>query len=402
MTGWSLVYEGFDPKEEGLREALCTLGNGYFATRGASPEAEADGVHYPGTYLAGGYNRLRTEIAGRVVENEDLVNLPNWLPLTFRIPGGSWFNLKDVEILSYRQELDLKRGVLLRTLRFRDDKGRESRLNERRLVHMANPHLVGLELTLVPENWSGPVEFRSALDGRVVNSGVERYKMLNNRHLEPLEAEEINGESIFLKVQTTQSELRVAQAARTRVLRGDEHIRAERRLEQEPGYIAHHFVVNLAEGEGVILEKLVALHTSRDHSISECGLEARTALSRAGSFEELLASHERAWEHLWRRFSVRFEKREPTGEHHISMVLHLYIFHIPREDGMERPIAATSSGTSSSSFPCSTSGFPRSPARFSPIGTGASTRRRLPPGKQATAAPCTRGRAAAAAGRKPR
>src|SRR3546814_16707474 len=91
-SGWKLVYEGFDPAREGLREALCTLGNGYFATRGAAEETEADDVHYPGTYLAGGYNRLQTDIAGRVIENEDLVNLPNWLPLTFRPEDGDWFN----------------------------------------------------------------------------------------------------------------------------------------------------------------------------------------------------------------------------------------------------------------------------------------------------------------------
>ncbi len=64
MNKWNLVYEGFDPDLEGLREALCTLGNGYFATRGAAPESAADEVHYPGTYLACGYNRLKTEIAG--------------------------------------------------------------------------------------------------------------------------------------------------------------------------------------------------------------------------------------------------------------------------------------------------------------------------------------------------
>ena len=84
MNGWSLTYEGFLPTEEGLREALCTLGNGVFATRGAAPEAVADEVHYPGTYAAGVYDRLRTEIGGRSIENEDLVNLPNWLVLTFR------------------------------------------------------------------------------------------------------------------------------------------------------------------------------------------------------------------------------------------------------------------------------------------------------------------------------
>ena len=55
---WRLVYEGYDPWHEGHREALTTLGNGRMATRGAAPEARDDTVHYPGTYLAGHYNRV--------------------------------------------------------------------------------------------------------------------------------------------------------------------------------------------------------------------------------------------------------------------------------------------------------------------------------------------------------
>ena len=60
----------------------------------------ADDIHYPGTYLAGGYNRLRTDIAGRVVENEDLVNFPNWLALGFRIAGQVWFDARSVKAAS--------------------------------------------------------------------------------------------------------------------------------------------------------------------------------------------------------------------------------------------------------------------------------------------------------------
>ena len=139
MSGWTLRYEGFDPSREGRRESLCTLGNGYFATRGASPDSEADLVHYPGTYLAGGYNRLTSEIGRRAVENEDLVNLPNWLTLTFRIDEGAWFRLADAEILSYVQELDLEGGTLRRDLRVRDAAGRTTRWREERLVSMAAP-----------------------------------------------------------------------------------------------------------------------------------------------------------------------------------------------------------------------------------------------------------------------
>ncbi len=88
MPTWTLAYEGFKPQEEGLREALTATGNGAFCTRGAAEWASADDVHYPGTYLAGGYNRQTTAVAGRPVENEDLVNMPNWLCLTYRIDGG--------------------------------------------------------------------------------------------------------------------------------------------------------------------------------------------------------------------------------------------------------------------------------------------------------------------------
>ena len=38
---WTLVYDGFDPARQGLREALCALGNGYFVASDALPEAVA-------------------------------------------------------------------------------------------------------------------------------------------------------------------------------------------------------------------------------------------------------------------------------------------------------------------------------------------------------------------------
>ncbi|HUF91662.1 MAG TPA: hypothetical protein VMR23_04745, partial [Candidatus Limnocylindria bacterium] len=187
MNGWALAYDGFDPAQERLREALCTLGNGYFATRGAAPESVAGPAHYPGTYVAGCYNRLPSVIDGRTLEHEDLVNVPNWLPLTFRCPGAPWFSLHDGQVLAYRQELDFRRGVLVRDIRVRDAAGRTTRVQSVRLVHMGAPHLAALATSITPEDWSGPLEIRAALDGRVVNDLVGRYRHLANEHLAPVE-----------------------------------------------------------------------------------------------------------------------------------------------------------------------------------------------------------------------
>jgi alpha,alpha-trehalase len=323
VSGWSFVYEGFDPAQESLREALCTLGNGYFATRGAAPEAKADDVHYPGTYLAGGYNRLTTDIEGRTVENEDLVNLPNWLSLTFRIGGGDWFDLRKVDILAYRQELDLKRGLLIRTVRFRDSEDRRTTLTSQRFVHMSSQHYAGLETTLTPENWAGRLEIRSALDGSVVNAGVERYRQLANKHLVPLETGTVGGDGIWLKVLTNQSRIEVALAARTRVTLDGQPVAAQGSPIQQADYIAQGFACDVAAGGKVTIEKTVSLFTSRDHTISESGLEARKAIRRAGRFDELLASHVLAWKHLWERCDIEVADGEI-----MQLILRLHIFHL--------------------------------------------------------------------------
>ena len=158
---WVLTYHGFDPAQEGTRETLCTLANGYLGTRGAAPECGADAVHYPGTYLAGVYNRLQTALDGQTLEDEHLVNAPNWLPLRFAPADGEWLTLDSAELVDYGQELDLRRGVLTRDMRFRDASGRTLRVHSERLVSRAAPHLAALRTTFEAENWSGPLRVRS-------------------------------------------------------------------------------------------------------------------------------------------------------------------------------------------------------------------------------------------------
>ncbi|WP_225411784.1 glycoside hydrolase family 65 protein [Stigmatella hybrida] len=323
---WLFAYEGFEPGQEKLREALCTLGNGYFATRGAAPEARADELHYPGTYLAGGYNRLKTELAGRVIENEDLVNQPNWLPLTFRMDGGDWFNVSTVKVRAYRQVLDMARGLLLRTVSFEDAQGRRTRLEQRRFVHMRHKHLAGQELVLVPENWSGRVQVRSALDGQVINGGVARYQQLNHRHLRLVMAKEVDAETLLLEVETVQSRLGVAEAARTRLYLDGHRAETEGRFVQDEGYLAHEFTVEVKAHQRLAVEKVVALYTSKDPAVSEAAMEARHEVQRApGRFEEMVATHVQAWGHLWNRSDLDLELAKPNGTHR---ALRLHIFHL--------------------------------------------------------------------------
>ena len=320
---WDYVFDGYDPHNEKLREALCTVGNGYFATRGAAPESKAGQVHYPGTYAAGVYNRLVDHVSGTEIDNESLVNLPNWLALTFRIDGGEWFDIDAVTVLSYRQKLDLRGAVLHREVRFRDDVGRTSSLTQRRFAAMHLPHVGALETTVVAEDWSGTIEFRSTLDGNVTNSLVERYRDLAGEHLGSAVTRELSTDSVLLTVQTTQSRVPVAMAARNTLWRGDEPVPAAYRLFTDDAEIGHDIAVQLSSGDSVTVEKIVTVYTGRDVATSEPGVDAQRWVARLGRFSELLDGHLTEWTHLWERLSIEFD--DFTDE---VRILRLHMLHL--------------------------------------------------------------------------
>jgi trehalose/maltose hydrolase-like predicted phosphorylase len=327
VSEWVLAYEGFDVVREGLREALCTLGNGYFATRGAAPESRADGVHYPGTYVAGCWNRLRDEVAGQAVDNESMVNLPNWLPVTIAVDGGDWLDLDQVQVLTQRQELDLRRGVFTRWLRFSDAQGRLTALTQRRFVHMARAHLAGLETTVTAENWSGLLRIRTGIDGTVQNAGVDRYRKLASDHLVPISQGSVSPDTVVLTVETSQSRIRIAEGSRTQVRCSGQICEVERRVRTEPGLVQEELAVSVTVGEQVNVEKVVALHTGRDWAVSEPAEAVASALGRAESFEELLDGHTLAWAQLWERFHTSLEADRQTGAE-ASFTVRLYLFHL--------------------------------------------------------------------------
>lgn len=323
MAKWTWTYEGYDPAEETLRESLCSLGNGYFATRGAAPECVDDTVHYPGTYVAGLYNRLSSEVAGQTVRNEDMVNLPNWLPLRFRLHHseglgpGDWFTPDGPSLVSYRQQLDLRAGVFERDLCYQDAAGRRLRVRQSRLVHMDDPHLAALRTEFTAEDFEGDLDVESALDAGVTNNGVSRYRQLNGQHLTEIRSGSPDDGTVWVSARTTTSAIGIALAARTTC---DREARVQA-VTEDTSRPATRLTVRLERGTPVTVDKVVALHTSRDAAISEPLDAVLDRAANAAGFEELLVTHRLAWQRLWHRASL-----EVPGE--AGHILRFHQFHL--------------------------------------------------------------------------
>ena len=322
---FGLDYDRFDSAAEGLREALTSTGNGYFCTRGTAEWEDMGPVHYPGTYVHGIYNRETTIMGGRPVLNEDLVNVSNWLVLKLRIEDGDAIRLDNVDLLGYRHTYDIRSATVMREMTFRDHSGRETTLRSRRFVSMADSHQAAIEWTITPENWSGRVEVVSALDGRVTNRVVARYRQLEGRHLDPVSPRTFSDETIALRVQTRQSDIYVAEAARTRVFRGNDEdpYHVERSLYQMEDYIQQVLVFDVERRKPVRVEKMVSLFTSRDNAITEPLAAAGRHVLRYPDFATSFAEHWAAWDELWDICDVKL-----PGEPRAHLLLGLHVAHV--------------------------------------------------------------------------
>ena len=336
--GWVLRYPVVEPSLEKHRETLLSVGNGYLGTRGAAEESRAGEHHYPGTYIAGVYDRATSVVNGREVENEDLVNCLNWLPMTFRIDTGPWTEVDADAVVELDRSLDLRSGRLRRRMVLEGSHGREVLVESERLVSMSEPHLAALSyrITLLGGR-AGEVEVRAGLDGALINDNVARYRSLEQRHLRPIDAGSDEG-GIHLLVQTLRSQISIGAAARIDVCLEGRRMTPPVHISAGGGQVSATLEQWLEPGQTLRVDKIVAIHTSRDVDVP---LDASRQLrAGAGSFDQLAAQSAEAWAALWHELDVGVE-----GDRLAQKLIRLHLYHLmlsasPHSVGLDASITA--------------------------------------------------------------
>lgn len=319
---WYLSYHGFEPGDEKLRETLTTVGNGYLGTRGAY-ECECSSYYfYPGTYISGVFNKTPSDVQGREIWNNDLVNCPNWLPIMFKIGSGDFVSPLSMEILSYSHRLNMREGTMERNLVVKDQVGRITRISSTRLASMADPHLLALKFDFTPLNYSGRMTLRAALDGNVKNEGVARYSSLNTHHLEKVAGGKA-GDGIYLHVETTHSRYQIVMASKTRMSEDGALLTKEKKVVQDRANVAEEMVLKVKENHCYSVEKFVYVRTSLDREPGDLKEMCLDGLSPVKSFKSVYGSHAKSWKSLWQKADIRV-----TGDRFVQRVLRLHIYHL--------------------------------------------------------------------------
>jgi kojibiose phosphorylase len=301
---WRMTEDAFDGRRLPHYETLFTLANGYAGVRGSLPMSPLLGD--PGCYVAGVYE-YRGEHA------TELVNLPCWLPLDAYLDGFT-LDLKKGEVLDYQRTLDMRRGLLLTDILWRDDAKRTWRFTSTRLMHQTEKHL-GLEWgTITVLDAGGQVHLRSRLDAWAVKHGSLSGQIC----YDDCTVHDLGEAGIGLQVTTCHTGITVAEASRvytpgtcsrTVLLDGDR--------------VVEQLVVPLAAGVPIPFTKYTTLFTSRDGAAPLEAAAAELQRLAARPVEELVAEHVQAWAAIWERLDIRIE-----GDDRLQRAIRFNLFHL--------------------------------------------------------------------------
>ncbi|MBL8095841.1 MAG: glycoside hydrolase family 65 protein [Anaerolineales bacterium] len=323
---WTVTEHDFDPTRQRHKETVFTIGNGYLSTRGAFEEG------YPrdhrATFIHGVFDAVPIVVT-------ELANAPDWLPLTVYL-NGERFSLDTGVIEAFTRSLDLRTGVLTRTIRWRSPGGMGASLVFERFTALADEHLAYIRCSVTPD-FAGEIEFRAALYGASDNEGAAHWlRVAQGAHAIPDGPLPIAA----LQTRTRSSAIDWAGAVRLVATAGRRSGHGYWDADNAPTLTLR---MKAVPGKVVQVEKCVAQFTSRDLAADLVRAAAVTRASEAPGWKAALTAQTRAWAAEWARTDVVIEGDE---EAQIAMRFNLFqmLIAAPRHDDRVNIGAKTLSG----------------------------------------------------------
>ena len=289
---WRLVETSYAPSELGLTETLFTVANGYLGMR-ANPSEGRD-AHFHGTFINGFHETWSIRHAeaafGFARTGQTIVNVPDAKVMKLYVDDEP-FNLGTADLEHYERVLDLRDGVLRRSLVWRTPSGKRVKVESSRMVSMAQRHLAVLtfEVTLLSGN--APIVVSSQLINRqdgedeyhvaaaAMGGGVDPRKAsrFEQRVLVP-RLHYAREDRMLLGYQCAESRMTIAVAA-DHTIESEEPVETVVRGAEDLAKTV--FRVEAREGMPVRLAKFVAYHSSRGVPVKELSDRCDRTLDRA-------------------------------------------------------------------------------------------------------------------------
>ena len=191
---WEIIETSFNSKQLHHKETVFTLGNGYLGVRGSFEEGY---IHeHSGTIINGVYDDV-------AIAATEIVNCPNWLPLTIKVAGET-FRMDKGEILEYKRTLDMRVGILTRDVRWKSPLGHTLDLHFERFVSLGSQHFLAIHCEITSLDYAGEIEVTAGFESEPHTLGIEHWQTIKEGGTDKI---------IWLHGKTLHSEIELGMAA---------------------------------------------------------------------------------------------------------------------------------------------------------------------------------------------
>ncbi|PAX51905.1 family 65 glycosyl hydrolase [Brunnivagina elsteri CCALA 953] len=309
-TDWTVTEPQFDPEQLCARETVFTIGNGYLGTRGSFEEGFPQAL--PTTLIHGVYDDVP-------VIYTELANCPDWLSLMISV-NGERFRLDRGEILHYERQLDLRHGLLSRSVRWRSPTGKTLDLEFQRFASLDDQHVLGLRCQITPIDCSGTlaepfpwkIEVQSSLNGYPDTQGFDHWEQIDRGQIE-----QGTGQGVWLQVRTRSSHIELSMAVKLAVMGAD----ASFQVTNAHGYSTLMSAFSAIAGQTISIEKVVTVFTSQDVEMPVQA--AQDKLANLPAYGVLLDAHRQAWDAVWQHSDIEIE-----GDRTAQLVVRYNLFQL--------------------------------------------------------------------------
>jgi trehalose/maltose hydrolase-like predicted phosphorylase len=271
MTGWELTEDSLVPSLLPWKESLFTVSNGYLGTRGSFEEGIV------GETRATFINGLFVTPPG---ELPLLGALPDWTRVVITVDGEP-LDLGVRPPAGYRRVLDLRHGLLERTILWKGAESGVVRFRFRRLASMEQPHLVALEVEAEALTDSVDLTMTTGIDTTVGSPSDAAWRTE--------EVELLGLGQLRVGALSVDGSHRLDVATSIRASGGREGIDQT----EAPGHPWVRVRRSLQPGDVFTLTKFVNYHADRDP-------DPRPSLpAEQSSFDAVAAASAAAWEERW-------------------------------------------------------------------------------------------------------
>jgi len=320
-------------------ESIFALSNGHIGFRGNLDEGEPHGL--PGTYLNSVYELRPLPYAeaayGDPESGQTVINVTNGKIIRLLVDDEP-FDVRYGGVQSHERELDLRDGVLRRSVRWTSPAGRTVKVSSVRMVSFTQRSIAAISYEVEPLDAAVRVVVQSELVANEELPGSAGDPRAAAVLASPLECEEhqVQGTVGLMIHHTRVSGLRIG-AATDHLIEGPSEMVVE--SESHPDVVRVSVTARLKPGERLRIVKLMAYGWSSVRSRPALHDQVVAALSaaRLTSWEGLLSEQRAYLDDFWGRADVELE-----GDPEIQQAVRFALFHVLQAGarGERRPIPA--------------------------------------------------------------